>query len=211
VPASLQSYCHLFECGSNLEDKRGDRRMASTFRTAVFSGLFFFALGSAQAAPPYTAKPKENNTRVTNPSVVSVELLGRGMMGSVYFDQALNEDLAAGFGFSVVPTNQINSSISSGRSALIFPAYLNYYFMRSAGSFFLTGGANLVGNGDYVRGTESAVGSLVFSNNGTSVIPTFGGGYENRGDNGFLFRVAAYGLVADRLAGWVGFSFGYAL
>ena len=185
--------------------------MISSIRTAFFLGMLTLLGATHSIAAPYIGKPKGDNTRVTNPTVISAELLGRGMVGSVYFDQALNEDLVAGFGFSLAPTNQINSNISSGRTAFMIPAYLNYYLSRAAGSFFATAGANLVANANYVSNTETTVGNLVFPNSDNSIIPTFGVGYESRGDNGFLFRVTGYGLVADSLTGWVGFSFGIAL
>ena len=181
--------------------------MTPSIRSLSVLALVLFVAGNASAMP-YVGKAKEGNTRMTYPSAFSVELLGRGMLGSLYFDEAVTEDLVAGLGISTVPLNVQGTSISANRNALLIPAYVNYYFSRAPGSFYATGGLSLIGNGNDVRGTESTVGNLVFGQNNNSIIPTFGAGYENRGENGFLFRLAAYGLVGDKLTGWVGFSFG---
>jgi hypothetical protein len=140
------------------------------------------------------------NTRVTNPNALSVELLGRGVLYSISYDRVMDDHLAAGFGVGAVPT--------SSETAMILPAYVNYYFFKEQGSLFATAGVGLVLNSSSVKNTESTVGSFAFPSN--AVIPQFGVGYENRGDTGFLFRVTAYGLVGDEFMPWGGFSFGYA-
>ncbi len=176
---------------------------------ALLVSVNVHAADKFQPSAPVKVMPRvSEHTRVTNPSAIIVEVLGRGMIGSISFDQVLNDDMAAGFGFSGVSTNVPNSGINANRTAYMFPAYFNYYFTRAAGSFFGTAGVNLVTNTNRVQRYESSVGDLIFPTN--SIIPTFGVGYENRGDNGFIFRATAYGLYGDSLTGWFGASFGYA-
>ena len=80
--------------------------------------------------------------------------------------------------------------------------------MRDQGSVYVTGGAALVINSTDVQGFKTNLGGLTFPT--SALLPEFGAGYENRGDSGFLFRLAAYGIVGTKLVPWVGFSFGYA-
>jgi len=155
-----------------------------------------------------TTQSKAPHTRVTYPSAVSVEVLGRGLMYSINFDQVLSDELAAGFGYGSVSTDLRGTSTDAGQSAQMIPAYMNYYFSRTAGSIYGTLGVNVVVNAKKVKGTDSATGGLEFGRE--SIMPTVGLGYENRGDTGFLFRVAAYGLVSNNITPWLGFSFGYA-
>jgi hypothetical protein len=179
--------------------------MRMIFSVILVSFVSIAALG-ADVIP--ASQSKAPHTRVTYPSVVSVEVLGRGVMYSINFDQAVSDELAAGFGYGSVSTDLRGTSIESGQSAKMIPAYMNYYFSRTAGSIYGTLGVNVVMNAKKVKGTDSATGGLEFGRE--SIVPTFGVGYENRGDTGFLFRFAAYGLVADNVAPWLGFSFGYA-
>jgi hypothetical protein len=146
-------------------------------------------------------------TRVTNPSAINLEVLGRGLLYSISFDRVLNDDLAAGIGFGTTTLNNLDGT-SSGVSTALIPVYINYYFMRDAGSLFVTGGATIVGNSSGANGLKANFSGLQF--NSTPVLPTFGLGYENRGDSGFLFRVTGYGIIGQTLAPWVGFTLGYA-
>ena len=145
-------------------------------------------------------------TRMTNPNAVGFEILGRSLLYSVFYDRALNDDMAAGFGVGTVST-QI-AGIDTGTSATMVPAYLNYYFSRTGNALFATGGVSLITNASSVSGTKSSTGGYTFNSN--SVEPSFGAGFESRGDSGFLFRVAGYGLIGSKVVPWMGFSFGYA-
>ncbi|MBC7386087.1 MAG: hypothetical protein H7301_08010, partial [Cryobacterium sp.] len=106
-----------------------------------------------------------------------------------------------------VSTNFLNTDIDSGKSATMIPVYMNYYFAKEQGSLFLTAGATLITNHSSVKNTETSTGSLEIPS--SNVMPTVGLGYENRGDNGFLFRVTAYGIAARKFTPWMGFAFGY--
>jgi hypothetical protein len=134
-------------------------------------------------------------TRPTFPSVIGVEALGRASSASVFFDRMLDEDFAAGFGFGGGPISMV-------------PVYANYYFSREQGSFFGTAGVSLVLDLDSARGRKSAAAEWVVNE---SVLPVFGLGYENRSDQGYLFRATGYLAYADKtLKPWAGVSLGYA-
>lgn len=141
------------------------------------------------------------NTRVTNPSSVGVEILGRSLGYSVFLDRVLSDQFSAGLGIGKGPAE-------FDRNATILPVFANYYFVPEQGSLFATAGASIVLNSGTVEGTAARLGGADFGSN--PILPTFGIGYENRGDvAGFLFRIAAYGIVSEKIAPYVGFSFGY--
>jgi len=157
---------------------------------------------------PYGAQTSPN-TRLTYPSAMVLELLGRGLLWSASFDQAMNEDMSVGVGIGSVNTVLSGSTISAHQQAWMVPVYVNYYFAPSARSIFATGGINIVTNNRDVQNQDAETSNVEFGFN--SVIPTLGVGFESRGDNGFLFRGTAYGLYSDhQIFPWFGFSFGYA-
>ncbi len=166
-------------------------------RFLILAVSVFFSTLVAEAA----------HTRVTYPSAVSVEMLGRSMLYSLNYDQVLNDNLAVGAGFGSVSTNFRGTDVDANQTATFVPAYMNYYFMKEAGSPFVTGGVSLILNHASVKGKDTATGGLEIPS--SSVMPTFGGGYENRTDNGFLFRIAGYLVAGKSLTPWLGFSFGY--
>jgi hypothetical protein len=148
------------------------------------------------------------HTRVTYPSALSVEVLGRSMLYTVSFDQVMNDHLAAGGGIGTVSTVFPNTDTDANKTATFVPVYMNYYFLADGGSPFVTGGVTLITNHSSVKNLETSTGGLKLPS--SSVMPVFGGGYENRGDTGFLFRVTGYLVAGKSIAPWVGFSFGYA-
>ncbi len=166
----------------------------------------FFALGfSALMIAPAFADGE--NTRLTNPNAAYIEILGRGIRYSIGYDRALNDYFVAGFGFGSTLLDT-DAGVATTFSAKMIPIYLNYYFMPEAGSVFASGGVDFVLNPRDAQGLKSTLSSLKYSSGG--VVPTAGIGYENRGDFGFLFRMAAYVLIDRSVAPWVGFTFGYA-
>jgi hypothetical protein len=140
-------------------------------------------------------------TRVTNPSVVGVEILGKGLVYSIFFDRAMSESTAAGFAFGTAGTQE-------GHTAFLIPAYFTYYLEKEEGSVFLTGGLTMVLNSTSVGQNNAKLGNFIFPT--SLVLPTVGVGFEDRGDAGFLFRATAYSMYAENLSFWAGFSFGYA-
>ena len=161
----------------------------------------FAAAVVAFAAPAARAE----HTRVTYPSAVGAEVLGRGLLYSVFFDRAMNDDMVAGVGFGTVGVTATNG----GRgTASMLPVYMNYYFTRDQGSLFASIGATVVLNAADVETAKTRVGNLTYA--AVPVVPVAGLGYENRGDSGFLFRLTAYAMYAEKFVPWAGFSFGWA-
>lgn len=184
--------------------------MRPSFRPLLVSIVIFVAgfAGAPSASAAVGGRPLGNATRATYPSVVSVELLGRSMLYSVNFDQALNENMSAGVGLGSSSMNIHNTDMDANKSATFLPAYFSYYFLNAAGSPYVTAGVTLILNHSSVKGTDTSTGSLEIPS--SSVMPTAGGGYEYRSDTGFLFRVAGYLIAGRSLTPWLGFSFGYA-
>ncbi len=179
--------------------------MRSFVRPALVLIALAFGIVSAQAST--TGGPLTAHTRATYPSAVSLELLGRAMLYSINFDQVLNDNIAAGVGLGSVSTNFHDTDHDANQTATFVPAYMYYYFNKTAGSPFLTGGVTLILNHAGVKNLDTSTGSLQIPS--SSVMPTFGGGYENRMDSGFLFRVTGYLIAGKSLTPWLGFSFGY--
>jgi hypothetical protein len=138
---------------------------------------------------------RAESTRPTYPSVVGIEALGRASSASIFFDRMLDEDFGAGVGFG-------------GGSISMVPVYANYYFSKEQGSLYGTAGVSLVLDLDRARGQKSAAAEWQVNE---SVIPVLGLGYENRSDQGYLFRATGYVAYADKtLKPWGGVSLGYA-
>jgi hypothetical protein len=138
---------------------------------------------------------RAESTRPTYPTVVGIEALGRASSASVFFDRMLDENFGAGFGFG-------------GGSISMIPVYANYYFTNTQGALFATAGASLVLNPDNIDGRTSPAANWPIRE---SVLPVFGFGYENRSDQGYLFRATGYVAYADRdFHPWGGVSLGYA-
>lgn len=161
---------------------------------------FVLVLGLILSSSFLHPEAHAQHTRRTNPNTIAVEGLGRGVLYSVQFDRVVSDDLSAGFGFGTV-------GATIGTSQPLIPFYMIYYLNRDARSVFVTAGASWLVNGAAAGGQVSSLGSMTFPASG--VIPNFGLGYESRSDSGFLFRVAAYGLITTTFNPWFGFTFGY--
>lgn len=157
---------------------------------------------------PYEGKQRQAHTRVTYPSVIGIELLGRAQFYSVFFDQAVSDNVSFGFGYGSVKTENASTGQSTGKRAHQIPLYVNYYLSRTASTVFGTAGLNFIPNASSVKDTEATQSEVRFSKQ--ALLPTLGIGYENRSDNQFLVRVAAYALVGSTVKPWVGISVGYA-
>ncbi|MEO5969302.1 MAG: hypothetical protein ABIQ95_05195 [Bdellovibrionia bacterium] len=152
-----------------------------------------------------SAEALTNNTRATYPTAITLELGGRGFLYSINFDRVLNDNLAAGVGIGNVTANSA-ALPSISQSSMVIPVYFNYYFMPDAGSFYLTGGADLLTNAGSVSSLTSSPGGLNFSS--SPILLTVGVGYELRSDAGYLVRAAGYGIYGGSLIPWGGISFG---
>jgi hypothetical protein len=157
---------------------------------------------------PFSARFAEasNNIRATNPNAIHAEVGGRALLYSLSFDRVLSDDLLVGIGVGSVTMNDRFGG-TSGLSATLVPVYLNYYFMREAGSLFATAGASLVTNSSLVSGLTSSAGGLQLSS--SPLLPTLGLGYEYRSDPGFLVRLAGYLILGQNSVPWIGVSIGY--
>lgn len=150
---------------------------------------FVLALALLTAAPAFGAP-----TRATYSTVMGVEALGKAASYNLFVDRMLDDDLAAGVGYGGGPVPMV-------------PVYANYYLGSEQGSLYLTAAAALVLNADEVRGRTTSAGDWLITD---TVIPEFGVGYENRSDQGFLFRATGYAAyVGSKFKPWAGVSFGY--
>jgi hypothetical protein len=130
---------------------------------------------------------------------ISVELLGRGLLYSFNYDYLIHDDIALGAGLS---TYSFSSGNSTARVTFL-PVYANYYFTPGEHRWFASGGVNLIHASGKIDQNEKISGS------GAAGI--LGGGYEFRGDNGFLFRATPYVFVGKASGFWLGFSLGYSI
>lgn len=179
----------------------------------LFATALLFALSGqigAEAAPqkkattPATQQIEADADSVSRSNeprrhAVSLELLGRGLLYSLNYDYLITDDVAVGAGVS---TYSISSG-SASASAWLFPIYANYYFTQGPHRWFASGGANLIFASGSVGGDEKVSGS--------GVAGVLGGGYEYRGDSGFLFRAAPYVFVGKVSGGWLGLSLGFTI
>lgn len=186
--------------------------MTSIARVLFASSLVLVVAVPALADEDAPAKPKvlqvsydSPNTRVSDPNVFSLELLGRGALYSVNYDHAFGDQMAAGFGFGSVGT-ELASGADANQAAYLVPVYFNFYFMKSEGSLFATGGVDMVLNNSKVKALTSTTGDVEFRSD--AILPTLGLGYEYRADGGFLVRAAGYALFGDKVSPWFGASFG---
>jgi hypothetical protein len=175
--------------------------MKPTFTLAC---SFLLLAATLLAASPAA---RAEHTRVTNPNSLNAEVFGRGLRYGLGYDRVINDDLAVGFSLGSVNMNTDND-VETGLTATFASPYVNYYFQQEQGSVFLTGGASLVTNSGSVKNLKTGLGGLKLS--GNAIVPQFGIGYENRGDSGFLFRMAFYGMVDRNIIPWIGFTLGYA-
>lgn len=160
--------------------------------------LFLFAVIGSEA--------RAEHTRMTYPTFVGVEAFGKAMAYGVQYDRVVSDDLVAGVAYGSVSL-RTPAGADTGTSTGLIPVYMHYYFAREQGSFFGMLGATFVSNSSGAEGKVAKLGGVEFSSN--PVLPTIGIGFEERGDTGFIFRVAGYGLLGKTYSPWFGFSFGY--
>lgn len=168
--------------------------------TAPLAGVLDARAQAVPADAPVAEMASSRN------SAISLELLGRGGLYSLNFDQQISPNVALGVGasylsadieFSVLDQDYLSISI------FFVPLYANYYFSTGRHRTFATGGLDFV----IVSGELSSGGS----DSGVGAFGTAGAGYEFRGTGGFLFRAAPYLLFgAGGVAITGGLSFGAA-
>ena len=183
--------------------------------SARFSALAFLSLtcvgpvlASSQATGTAlrSTEDERDHTAVTRPNALSGEVLGRAGLYSVNYDRSLGESFAVGAGLSTWSW----SDFDYRGTVTILPAYGNYYFSPGPKRGFITAGIDLA-----ILSADERTSSVYNSNRSSSLIrgsgvaPVAGGGYEFRGENGFLFRATGYvTLIQSTLIPWGGASFG---
>jgi hypothetical protein len=135
------------------------------------------------------------------PNVFGVEVLGRGAAYSFTYDRSFADTFAFGAGFSYYDGLSVSGSKVN---LIVMPLYANVYFSKNSHRGFVTGGLDIA----KVTGpiAPNGFGTSVFDESG--IFPVVGAGYEFRGENGFLFRIAPYLLVANGVHPWLGLTFG---
>jgi hypothetical protein len=141
---------------------------------------------------------KNDDVSMDRPAVFSFEILGRGGYYSLDFDYSVNDEISLGAGLAAYSL----SSNSSSASIVILPLYGNFYFQPGPHRGFLSAGLDIVSISANLSGTSFGA---------SGVAPVLGGGYEYRGENGFVFRGAPYLVIGNSQIGFtIGLSFGYA-
>lgn len=168
----------------------------------VVAVLFSSLLASSAFAPAYA-----EDTRATNPNAVSIEIFGKSFLYTLEYDRAFADNFFAGFGVGSVGM-QFADGTDAGQTAHLIPVYAGYYFIKDEASPFVIAGASVETNGADVANLKTSIGGATLSS--SQVLPFFGLGFEERTDNGFLFRVTAYGMCASTFKPWFGATFGYA-
>ena len=154
---------------------------------------------SLGGSPAYAQVEREEViTRVSLPNDVGIEMLGRGLLYSFYYQRMLNKTVAVDFGLSA-----LGSSDEDDSSSLIFvPFGGKIYLIPKNGSIFLAGG------GVYL---SASTDSGPFDAITDATYAYVGLGMELRQPGGFLFRGQVYNLIADgNTFIWPGLSVGFA-
>lgn len=138
----------------------------------------------------------ENETVRTNS--VSVELWGRAWLYSLDYDHLFSNRFALGAGISYWNTNYWRTNVYS--STTVIPIYGNYYFPSRSTRFFVTAGADMI----LASGTTNS--NIVFQSSGGAAV--LGGGFEYRGNQGFLFRLSPYIILGSSTVITIGASLG---
>lgn len=143
--------------------------------------------------PPLYPPPDPPPNRVTRPSAIYGELLGKGLIYSVGFDYALTKHIALGASFSYLDP------------AVFISPYINVYPVGGwRSSLLLQAGAQLV----YSNGKPNdLLKELLWTEEGFDAGGQVSIGYEFRA--GFLFRVALLGMFNKTgFLPWPGLTFG---
>jgi hypothetical protein len=158
--------------------------------------LIFILILSATANA--NTEDKSEGVSLDRPNAISIELLGRGGYYTFDYDYSVTDLIGLGVGIAAY------NLTSNGNSASLFilPVYGNFYFQPGPHRGFLTAGLDIVSISGTLSGTT-------FGASGAA--PVLGGGYEFRGEEGFLFRGAGYIVIGNSdVAFTIGLSFGYA-
>ncbi len=159
---------------------------------------------------PTTAKAQSMATpEFSSRAQVSFELLGSGLLYSVYGSYRFMDMLAANVGISYWTADVTTSTSIASYKFLLFPVSMSLLLGDISHNFEIMAGALI----SSVSSTGVSVGTTTsdkFANAG--LIPNFGIGYRYwPKDGGFHFRLMLEAFVASSsFLPWGGLSFGYA-
>lgn len=172
--------------------------------TICAEGWIAIPMGQPVAARPWVGAvpfyPNSVEAVEERPNVLSIELLGRALVYSLDYDRAISSHVTLGLGISSWQASAWWNNYTA--TVTVVPVYLNFYFSESPSRGYLTGGA------DWISVTQSGNNSNVFNNNGVAAV--FGGGYESRSNEGFIFRASIYVIAGQSISVQPALSLGYA-
>ena len=139
----------------------------------------------------------EELTRVKMPNDVGIELLGKSLLYSFYYQRTVLPFLGLEAGISALGggDDEDNATI------VFFPIGAKVYIIPKNGSLYATGGITVV---------TANVESGPFEDDESGTYPWLGLGFEFRSETGFLFRGTAYALLGGGFFIWPGLTVGYA-
>ncbi|MBN2416183.1 hypothetical protein JXO52_10090 [bacterium] len=129
---------------------------------------------------------------------VGIELLGKGLVYTFTYQYMIANPLGIEVGFGMLG----GGSVDDNATIMFIPVGGKFYLVPKNGSIFLAGGVTIL---------SASIDSGPFSDSASSSYGYAGLGFEYRSDGGFLFRGAAYGLIAEGgFFIWPGLQIGYA-
>ena len=174
------------------------------FRKSVLAS-FILVLAFIVCMGPTTAcaqSEQDELLRVTLPNDVGIELLGKSVLYSFYYQRMVNKALGLEIGLSALGGSSGDDDLDDTSSLVFVPFGAKFYLIPKNGSIFLAaGGVYLSGSTDTGPFDESDDGTYAYA----------GLGFELRQPGGFLFRGQSYALMADgSFFIWPGLSLGFA-
>jgi hypothetical protein len=140
----------------------------------------------------------EELVREKMPNDIGIELLGKSVIYSFYYQRTLNRNLGLEAGLGALG----GGSGSDNATILFFPIGAKFYVIPKNGTFFICGGAVFL---------NASTGKGPFSDDSSSNSYGYvGPGFEFRSESGFLFRGTSYGLIGGGgFFIWPGLTVGY--
>jgi hypothetical protein len=151
------------------------------------------------ALPRRLTRSHEDLAREKLPNDIGIELLGKSVLYSFYYQHNTNRYVGLDVGLSALG----GGSGSDNTSIIFLPIGAKFYAVPKNGTFFVSGGivflAATTNSGPF--DSDSSSGSYGY----------VGPGFEFRSESGFLFRGMAYSLIfGGGFFVWPGLSVGYA-
>lgn len=172
--------------------------------SVLVSLVLVFAMVLVVGVPVASAQEtQEEITRVILPNDVGIELLGKSVVYSFYYQRMVNQALGLDVGLSALGGVSTDDDGDDSNSSLIFiPFGAKFYLIPKNGSIFLAGG------GVYA---SAAFDSGPFDESASTTYGYAGLGFELRQPGGFLFRGQSYVLMGGgEYFIWPGLSLGFA-